>query len=272
MEIDPFDIRALVPEVAEIEAELARASSAARDGIRCRLDVAYGDGPDERLDLFFPEAAEGPCPVHLFIHGGFWRANRKEAFGFVAGPVVAAGAIAAIADYSLMPRARMRTLAGQVRRAATWLVAHGPEFGADPSRLTASGHSAGAHLASYLAARAPHEAALPEVRPRALLLVSGIYDLAPITRSFLQTEIALDYQEVRHWSPLEAEQATGPLRIVAVGEAETAPFRAQAEAFCHHAPRWELAVIPGLNHMTILAEMGRPGSAMAQLLTRTVRA
>ena len=133
---------------------------------RARLDVAYGDGPDDRLDLFFPDPAflTRPAPVHLFIHGGYWRANSKDNFSFVADSIVGLGAIAAVIDYSLMPGARMATLVDQARRAANWLGRQAGEFGGDPHAISASGHSAGGHLVSYLVIRGPREAEFPRQR------------------------------------------------------------------------------------------------------------
>ena len=266
---DPFDIRTLLPDFAAIEAGCMRASVRARATLRCERNVAYGSGPDETLDLFFPAAVAGACPVHLFVHGGYWRANRKEGYSFVAGPLTEAGAIAAVMDYSLMPAARMATLVDQVRRAAAWLAAHAADFGGDRRRLSASGHSAGGHLASFLAARGADEAAPPPVTVRALLLVSGIYDLAPIRQSFLQAELALTTAEAAAFSPLSAEQLEGPQRIVAVGGGETAPFHAQAAALGAGRAGWRLETLAALDHMRILAEMGDSRSAMGRLLVDT---
>ena len=122
VETDPFRIRGHVPAFEAIQAGYARASDGGADAIRSELDLAYGPHPDERLDLFFPTGMGAPCPVHLFVHGGYWRANRKEGYSFVAGPVVAAGAIAAIVDYALLPAARMEVpvAPGAPGRPAGW--------------------------------------------------------------------------------------------------------------------------------------------------------
>jgi acetyl esterase/lipase len=116
--IDLFSIRAHVPHFAECVVDYHASSAATRATLPARIDVAYGEGPDENLDLFFPDPAfsTGPAPVHLFIHGGYWRANSKNDYSFVADSIVAQGAIAAILDYSLMPGARMGALVDQVRR------------------------------------------------------------------------------------------------------------------------------------------------------------
>jgi arylformamidase len=161
---DLFKIRAIVPHFEATVADYKTSSAATRARLPSRLDVAYGDDPDERLDLFFPEtsAAAARLPIHLFIHGGYWRAQSKADYSYLADVIVGQGAIAAIADYSLMPGARMARLVDQARRAAHWLGEHGREFGGDPTALSASGHSAGGHLTTYLCCRAPHESEFPD--------------------------------------------------------------------------------------------------------------
>lgn len=276
---DPFMIRAHVPDWDACVADYRSASEATRQRHADRRTVAYGPGPDESLDLYLPDPATTAAnrPVHLFVHGGYWRAFSKEDYAFMADAIVAEGAVAAVMDYSLMPVARVATLVAQVRRAALWLQDNAIGFGGDPQRLSASGHSAGAHLASFLVCRAGHE---PDVRLptlRAVLLVSGIYDLDPITRSYLQPDLRLTPSEVRDWSPMRASmQDTGTGVDLLVGERETAPFQAQARAFAEHlaraGARSRLATMAGEDHMTIVREVGRPGSTCAAHLAAVIRA
>jgi len=271
---DPFRIRAHVADFDAISAGYAQASERTRAHLSAELDLAYGDHADEKLDLFFPPVRQPNMPVHMFVHGGYWRANTKIDYAFLAEPIVASGAIAAIVDYSLMPKARMAVLVGQVRRAAAWLTANAGKFGGDGSALSASGQSAGAHLVSYLAARAPHETHLPKTPVRSLLLVSGIYDLTPITHSFLQAEIGLTQDEVMQWSPEEAQQSPDTRLTIAVGADETEPFLIQQQdlAFAAQArgAPVERVTLRRLNHMTILTAMGTPGTPMADLVVNCV--
>jgi arylformamidase len=190
--IDPFEIRRHVTRFEEHVRDYDSASEATRRRLPSELNVAYGEGVDEKLDLFFPEfkSADAPLPIHMFVHGGYWRAQSKERYAYVADTIVGAGAIAALIDYTLMPKARMADLVDQTRRAARWLITNAASFGGDSAAFGVSGHSAGGHLASYLLARGPHEARTAPL-VRSALLVSGLYDLAPIARSFLQPEIQL---------------------------------------------------------------------------------
>ncbi|HVJ33658.1 MAG TPA: alpha/beta hydrolase [Terriglobia bacterium] len=267
---DPYRIRSYVSDFDAIAAGYRQASDRARQNWRQIADMSYGAHPDERLDLFFPPAASMPAPIHLFIHGGYWRANVKEDYAFLADTICGAGAIAAIVEYTLMPRARMERLVDQVRRAAVWIRENAANFDGDALALSASGHSAGAHLASYLAAFGPNESTMDLAPVRSLLLVSGIYDLAPIANSFLQEELHLTAEEIASWSPIQAEPAYDADRTIVVGGEETPPFSRDARELGIHmracgatAP---VRTIPQLNHMTILRDMAVDGSAMAKLL------
>jgi arylformamidase len=272
---DPFKIRALVPEFDAISADYAKASDRARAELRHRLDVPYGPAPRQRLDLFFPADTGGPAPVHLFVHGGYWRANDKENFVFPAKSIVAVGAIAAIVEYTLMPGARMAQLVDEVRAAARWVYEHAAEFGGDPGALSASGHSAGGHLAFYLAARGPHEPDFPSVPVRSLVLVSGLYNLRPISKSFLQPELHLTETEIAEWTPLTAVTRPGVVTVLAVGEKETEPFHRQASDLSainrNRGRDMTVATAAGHDHMTIARDLGVPGSPMADLLVACIR-
>jgi arylformamidase len=275
---DLFKIRAIVPHFEASVADYKTSSAATRVRLPSRLNVAYGGDADEKLDLFFPEASAAASlhPIHLFIHGGYWRAQSKDEYSFLADVIVGQGAIAAIADYSLMPGARMARLVDQARRAAHWLGEHGREFGGDPTALSASGHSAGGHLTTYLCCRAPHESEFPHNRVRSILSVSGLYDLTPIATSFLQAELHLTPLEIAQWSPWQAIARSDAAIGLIVGGRETAPFFEQAGRFAGRLsslglqPR--LASVDDEDHMTIVRSLGRPGSVCASHLADTIAA
>lgn len=265
-ETDPFRIRVHVPEFDLISEGYRQASDNARARWPTMTDVAYGPGLQDRLDLFFPDGDDKNRPIHIFIHGGYWRANVKEDYAFVANTVCAAGSIAAILEYGRLPALRMASLVDQVRRGALWLKQNAVSFGGNPEAISASGHSAGAHLAFYLAARGPSETSRPTTTARSLFLVSGIYDLKPIPFSFLQAEIDLRDDEVLAWSPLASiPEAETPMTIV-LGERETLPFREQAALLAKMvSPNSQLLSIPDADHMSIVRDMGDPSSPLGEL-------
>lgn len=253
---DLYRIRDFVPEFEAIAAETAQRSRALASRATMRRDIAYGDTPRAVLDLIFPDNPAPGAPLHMFIHGGYWRSGEKADHTCVAEPVLAAGGIAAIVEYDLMPGTRLGAIVTQIRQAARWLADNAAGFGADPARLTASGHSAGGHLASLLAATAPGEAPVHLLPMRGLMMVSGIYDLSEIPGSFLRHENRMTTDEARDYSPLSATHHPVPVRIIALGQEETAPFHQQAQALherltgTNHAS--ELLIEPGLNHMNVV--------------------
>jgi arylformamidase len=173
-----------------------------------------------------------------------------------------------------MPGARLATLVDQVRRGAQWLHDNAAGFGADARRFTVSGHSAGAHLASYLAASAPGEdtPALPNVA--GLLLVSGLYDLSEIPGSFLRAEARMTAEEAAAWTPITSTQHPGPQRTLVVGAEETRPFHDQGQQLSNllrsqglHA---DLRIEPALNHMSIVLALADPGHPLGRRLSDMV--
>ncbi|MFY8031773.1 MAG: hypothetical protein ACOVO5_08070 [Devosia sp.] len=78
MSFDPFKIRAVVPKFEALNDGYRTASAATRARHPVIADIAYGAAPRQKLDLFAPEGGGSGRPVHLFLHGGYWRAGQNE--------------------------------------------------------------------------------------------------------------------------------------------------------------------------------------------------
>lgn len=274
---DLYKIRDFVPDFDAIAAEFAERSRAFSARTNVLENLRYGARTREVLDVILPQNPKAGAPLHVFVHGGYWRSGEKENYRFVAAPVLAAGGVAALVEYDLMPEQRLDVLVGQVRRSVLWLQEHARDFHADPGRITVSGHSAGAHLASFLAARGPTEvenAPLPAVQ--GLFLLSGIYDLSEIPDSFLRHEAKMTKQEAASWSPVTATQLSCQTRIIAFGAEETSPFHVQAAHLVQILrAQGDVASIisaPHRNHMSVVLELGEPtsplGSRLAEMICR----
>lgn len=272
---DLYRNRDFIPDFDAIMAETAARSRALSARATLRADLPYGPGPRERMDVILPPQPRPGAPLNLFIHGGYWRSGCKQDHHLVAAPVLAAGGICALVGYDLMPQTRLATIIAQVRAAAAELVRLAPALGADPSRLTVSGHSAGAHLACYLAAHGPHEQQRPALPPvQGLLLVSGLYDLSDIPDSFLRHETAMTPAEAADWSPVTALNAALPPRIITCGGRETQPFHDQAEAFSGLLRRQSAPVIhrkePQCNHLDVVLALANPKEPLGKCLATMV--
>lgn len=268
---DLYRNRDFIPDFDAVIEETAARSRSLAATARIIRDLSYGRRQRERMDILLPPDPEPGAPLHLFIHGGYWRSGSKEDHHLVAAPVLAVGGVAAIVTYDLMPGTRLGSIVAQVRAAARHLVAMAPELGANPARLTVSGHSAGAHLACYLAGRGPAEKTRPDLPVlRGLLLVSGIYDLSGIPGSFLKDEARMTPEEAQAWSPLASRHDPGPRRILTRGEDETKPFHRQASAMAalleEGGAKVELRCEAGLNHLTVVQALADPAAPLGQLL------
>jgi arylformamidase len=248
-----------VPERGAIVADWAARSGRVRREHPDHLDLAYGDGPRERLDLFL--ASDPAAATMAFIHGGYWQMNDKENFAFLAEGLLPLGINLAVIEYTLAPVARLDRIVGEVRRAVQWLAEHLDDHDADPSRLYVSGSSAGGHLTAMTMP-------LPVVRGG--LAISGLYDLEPIRLNYLNEKLRLDEAEARQNSPLfHLPQSAGAL-VIAYGRDELPELQRQSTVFGH---AWLGAGLPGrvlaidgVNHFTILETLAQPGGVLAGAL------
>ncbi|TIV99988.1 MAG: alpha/beta hydrolase, partial [Mesorhizobium sp.] len=81
---DPFRTRDHVVEFDDIVAEIRRRSAETQAKVPMVADVAYGRDSAETVDLFFPEGKRDRLPVHMFIHGGYWRMFSKNDYSYIA--------------------------------------------------------------------------------------------------------------------------------------------------------------------------------------------
>lgn len=265
MAADPFRIRDHVANFDEIVGDVRARSLATRRTVAMEANVAYGREPAETLDIFLPTDRGSGMPIHMFIHGGYWRMFSKEDYSCVAETITRAGAVAAIIDYSLMPKVRMEVLIGQVLKAKAFLLAQAGRFGAASDKFSVSGHSAGAHLATFLF----NLSAAPSGVVSAFLL-GGLYDLQPLQTSFLRDEIALSDEEVRRFTPMHRQHDPATRVVIMTGEQETGPFKTQANAFRDVLAAQGLEVraahVAGGDHMSTVRDLAVAGTPAAAAL------
>jgi arylformamidase len=266
---DLFRTRDHVPNFDQQVSEYKRLSARCRKEISNVLDIAYGPEPGARLDLFLPANSGPDTPVHMFIHGGYWRMFSKDDFSYVAKTITGAGAIAVVIDYDLMPTVRLAEVVRQVRAAKDWVLGNINAYGGDPARFSVSGHSAGAHLATFLFTEGMEPA------PKTALLLSGVCDLAPLRSSFLQPLIELTDDEVRDFSPVRNRFMPLVNTVILFGERETRPFREQAgslawqlkDAGCDVA----LSALADADHMSSVLDLGFPRREAGKWLTTVIQ-
>jgi arylformamidase len=243
-----YDNRAAVADSAACLARWAEMSWNLYQKVEVHRDLQYGSAPRQRID-FFPARSAGR-PTVLFIHGGYWQWCDKEDEVFVAAGPLAHDINVAVVEYTLCPDIDIDGMVAQMHAAVDWLIPNLPAFDADPDMLIVAGSSAGAHLAAMLAWR-------PDVR--GTLLISGLYELEPITLTRLNDAIRMDGDMAVRNSPVfHLPASAGPV-CFAVGEDEL-PEMLRQTADYHTAwsgaglPGW-MTVLSGVNHFTIMDEM-----------------
>ncbi len=254
-----YNPRATEPNHEAIAAAGQARSAAYRNAAEnASLDVAYGVHALETMDIFRPANADG-APVHVYIHGGYWRSRYKEDFSYVAEPLVDAGAVVCVVNYALCPDVTLDEIVRQMRACCTFLWRNPEVHGGDVNRIHASGHSAGGHLTAMLMATdwPGYEAGLPKDLLKSGVLISGIYDLAPIMDVSVQAEVQLTPERADRNSPAFMTPATDAPMAITVGGDESDEFRRQskalADAWASHAPV-EFFELADLNHFTVLSE------------------
>ena len=152
-------------------------------GTRALRDVAYGDDPRQRYDIYLP-AQPQHAPVILFVHGGGWANGNKDNPGVVENKAaywLPKGYILISTNYRMRPDTAPLDQARDVARALAAVQRRAPEWQGDGSRVLLMGHSAGAHLAALVGASSTLWRAAGATKPRGVVsLDSGALDV-PLT-------------------------------------------------------------------------------------------
>jgi len=143
--------------------------------------IAYGDHPDQVGNLHLPAEGEGPWPTVVLVHGGFWKWGwDRTLMTPLARDLAARGFAAWNVEYRRVGQDG-GGWPGTLEDAADAADAVAALDGVDPARIVTAGHSAGGHLALWLAARhriaAGQPGAGPRVRPCAAVSQAGVTDL-----------------------------------------------------------------------------------------------
>lgn len=247
-----YNPQAAFPHFAEVRARLAPHNQAARAALGAPLEVAYGDHPLHRLDIFRADGPE-PRPVHVFYHGGYWRAQDKQNFAFVAGALVPLGITTVVVNYELCPGSDLRAVTRSAVNSFRWICSNIGEHGGNAERLTLSGHSAGAHLGAAILADTKRP-----MRVAGAVLTSGIFDPRPAIGTTVNAELRLT-EDIAAATDMERRPPSGDAEVsLQVGALETPHWVDQTYRYYamlrQRGMTPELHVLPRHDHFDILED------------------
>ncbi|GAA3027798.1 alpha/beta hydrolase [Actinokineospora globicatena] len=238
------------------------------DAARARLavheSVPYGAEAGERCHVF-PAAGAG-APVLAFVHGGHWQESGIDDACFAAEDAVAQGLAYVAIGYGLAPARTVPEMVDSVARALAWLVETGPEYGIDPDEVHVAGSSAGAHLLAAALTRP----ATPRVRTACL--VSGLYDLAEIPRTYVNDAVGLTAEQAEAHSPVLMPAPRCDAVLLAVGQHETGSYLRQHAAYAAHLGALGVAVtariVPDRDHFDLPLDLADPATPFGRVTAR----
>lgn len=227
-------------------------------------DLAYGPLPRNRLDWFAQPITS--APTFIFIHGGYWQNCTKEDFAFVAEGPIAAGFNVALVEYTLAPEANLTSIAAEIRSLLDYLMVT-KQLLRRRAPVILSGHSAGGHLSAL---HRDHPL-VSHVMP-----ISGLMELAPIRRCWLNRKLNLSESEVQALSPRYNIGAGAPM-LITVGEQELPELVRQSHEYAQACSEAGVAVgylpVPGCHHFSVLDDLAcARGVQLPALLKRCLPA
>ena len=130
----------------------AQAKPTLPDGVIFEAGIEYAnpDGQHLQLDIARPKTGDGPFPAIICIHGGGFRAGKREGYDGLIVKLAQQGYVAMTVSYRLAPKYQFPAAVHDTKAAVRWARANAAKYKIDPARIGTTGGSAGGHLAQFL--------------------------------------------------------------------------------------------------------------------------
>ena len=262
-----YNLRAGRPDYEEtVIPGWAAASQLARDTLDCVLDVRYGEGEKQLLDVF--RCGDADAPTLIWIHGGYWQRGDKSIYSFLATPFVNAGVNVVVVGYDLCPTVTITRISEELREALVYIWHEASKMGINRDRITVMGHSAGGHLTQMMMATdwPARETALPANLIKSGIPVSPLSFLEPVRLTLaLNASLKMDIAEALAESPMtDHPPLTNSPQLLVVGGAETDEFHRQSQMyqdkFATDERLIDMYVVPNVDHFDELNVLADPTS------------
>ena len=123
------------------------------DDVKFEAGIEYANPDDQHLMLNIarPKTGDGPFPAIVCIHGGGFRAGKREGYDGLIIRLAQKGYVAMTVSYRLAPKYQFPAAVHDTKAAVRWARANAAKYQIDPARIGTTGGSAGGHLAQFLA-------------------------------------------------------------------------------------------------------------------------
>jgi arylformamidase len=258
-----YDNHKAVPESAAMFSVWTERSQAFRSAHPQYLDIPYGPLEREKIDYF---SAGLNTPVVIFIHGGFWQQYSKNDFAFLAKSYLRQDISVAMVDYPIAPQANMDQIVASAANAVQFIGQHILQWGGNPENVILSGWSAGGHLCVT---------SMNGMKVKAVIPISGIFELEPLIGSFLNKNLQMDLAIAKRNSPILHLPKGKTLIYLFVGDSELSEMRRQSYDFADKLKVNQYPVvltdIPGKNHFTMLEQFEFPEGAVHSRIVSVIK-
>lgn len=259
---DAFSNADYIPDGMSYPDMWSKRAATFRDQQMGQLDIAYGDHPRERFDLFLPSAP--PKGLVVIVHGGYWLAFDKSSWSDLAAGPLAHGWAVAMPSYTLAPEASLPQITTQIGRA----IALAADMVDGPIRLT--GHSAGGHLVTRMVCdTGPLPRPVAE-RVERVVSISGLHDLRPLLLHSMNDKLGLTSDTASAESAVLCQPLAGVDVTAWVGAGERPEFLRQSallsEAWGRTGLTTRLIADPGTHHFNVIDGLKDPQSPLCRAL------
>lgn len=126
------------------------------DSVIWEEGIEYTNPDDQHLQLNLarPKVGQGPFPAVICIHGGGFRAGKRDGYDALCVKLAERGYVAATISYRLAPRFQFPAAVHDTKAAVRWMRANAKAYQVDTAKIGVTGGSAGGHLAQFLAVTA----------------------------------------------------------------------------------------------------------------------
>ena len=230
-------------------------------GALAASDLAYGDHPRQRYDVYAPVQAR-QAPVAVFLYGGSWSSGAKGDYSFVGRTLAARGFVTVIPDYRLVPEVAFPDFVTDGAKALAHARANIAPYGGDARRLYLFGHSAGAYNAAMLAVTPRHltQAGLNRSAIRAVAGLAGPYDFYPFDVASTVNAFG-DYPRPLETQPVRVADAGTPPMLLLHGRDDTTVYPRNSERLAERLRALgrpvETKFYDGLGHIGIITALTR---------------